>query len=105
MQNSSFVSAIQNADILLAPHHGRESGYNTDFMSNVNPCLTIISDGKFCDTSANGRYSQKSQGWLVHRRRGSDITRKCLTTNSDGTVVAEFGYNHANSRFLSVTID
>ena len=60
MERKDFKDAVSNAYILLAPHHGRESGYNSDFVSLVNPSLTIISDGKYCDTSANKRYSQNS---------------------------------------------
>ena len=33
-----------NARILVAPHHGRESGYSEAMISNVNPHLIIISD-------------------------------------------------------------
>ena len=105
MGRTSFMNAIENADILLAPHHGRESGYNVDFVNHVNPRLTVVSDGRFCETSANGRYSAKSRGWTVHRRNGMSIERKCLTTNSDGEVLVKFGYNDDNSRFLSVAID
>lgn len=104
MQRDAFKTAIKNADILLAPHHGRETGYNNDFVNLVNPRLTIVSDGRFCDTSANGRYSQKSRGWTVHKRNGTSSERKCLTTNSDGEVYLKFGYENDNSRFIAVTI-
>lgn len=67
MERKDFKDAVSNAYILLAPHHGRESGYNSDFVSLVNPSLTIISDGKYCDTSANKRYSQNSSGWEVYK--------------------------------------
>lgn len=105
MNNNSFISAIQGAYVLLAPHHGRESGYNSDFVTKVNPHITIVSDGSYCDTSANNRYSQKSQGWLVHKSNGTSSTRKCLTTNSDGAATVKFGYEDDLSRFLSVAID
>jgi len=105
MKRIDFKNAIENADILLAPHHGRVSGYNVDFVNHVNPRLTVVSDGRFCETSANERYSAKSRGWTVHRRNGTSIERKCLTTNSDGEVLVKFGYNDDCSRFLSVTID
>ena len=102
MELESFKAAVRNAYILLAPHHGRESGYNSDFVSLVNPSLTIVSDGKYCDTSANNRYSQKSTGWKVYKN-GTSSDRKCLTTNSDGEVFVEFGYDN-EERFLSVNI-
>ena len=105
MSLPSFMSAVKNADILLAPHHGRESGFYVDFVNLVNPRLTVVSDGKYSDTSANGRYSAKSRGWKVHKRSGGSVERKCLTTNSDGEVLVKFGYDNNDSRFLSVTID
>jgi len=104
LEDRNFISAIQNANVLLAPHHGRESGYSAEFMSKVNPHITIVSDGRFCDTSANNRYSQKSQGWQVSKRNGTSSTRKCLTTNSDGSVSVAFGYRDDNNAFLSVQI-
>jgi len=105
MLQNAFQTAIKDTDILLAPHHGRESGYDNDFVNLVNPRLTVVSDGRFCDTSANGRYSQKSRGWLVHKNEnGTSSERKCLTTNSDGEVFIKFGYNDNGSRFLSVHI-
>lgn len=103
MELDSFKTAISNAYILLAPHHGRESGYCSEFVKHVNPSLTIVSDGKYCDTSANNRYSQNSSGWKVHKKNGTSSDRKCLTTNSDGEVYVEFGYDNGE-RFLSVNI-
>jgi len=105
MKDSDFVSAIQGAYVLLAPHHGRESGYCSDFVTKANPYITIVSDGNHCDTSANSRYSQISQGWTVYRRDGTCSNRNCLTTNSDGVVTVRFGYENDDSRFLSVVID
>jgi len=104
LNSDSFKQAIKDSDILLAPHHGRDSGYYLDFINLVNPRLTVVSDGNFCDTSANSRYTAKSRGWTVHKRNGTSQDRKCLTTNSDGTVFITFGYEN-NSNFLSVTIN
>ncbi len=105
LKNLGFKKAIQEADILLAPHHGRESGYNKEFVECVNPRLTIVSDSKFCDTSANARYTAISRGWKVFRNDGSSRERKCLTTTSDGEVVAHFGRKNDSSRaFLHVKI-
>lgn len=102
LQKESFTTCIKDADILLAPHHGRESGYNTDFINLVNPKLTIISDGRFCDTSATSRYSQKSQGLMVYYKNGSSEKRNCLTTRTDGEIFVEFGKNYNEKLFLSV---
>ncbi|MCL1880813.1 MAG: MBL fold metallo-hydrolase [Oscillospiraceae bacterium] len=94
MENGLFLKAIKDADILLAPHHGRESGYNSDFVKAVSPCITIVSDGKKVDTSANDRYSAISRGWTVYNSSGGSKKRKCLSTNSDGAIRIEFGDNY-----------
>jgi beta-lactamase superfamily II metal-dependent hydrolase len=104
MGQNSFAKAISDADILLAPHHGRESGYHEDFINTVNPRITVVSDSKFCDTSANARYTAKSRGWKVHKSDGTSKDRKCLTTASDGEVVAHFGFQDNDDRFLYVKI-
>ena len=99
-----FKETIKNADILLASHHGRESGYHNDFVSLVNPRITVVSDGRFSDTSATNRYSAKSRGWTVYKKDGSFCKRYCLTTRQDGTIVATFGNNGENP-FLNIKIN
>tara|TARA_R110002049_G_scaffold195855_1_gene364990 strand:- start:56 stop:931 length:876 start_codon:yes stop_codon:yes gene_type:complete len=105
MAQDDFVESIKDADILLAPHHGRKSGYNEEFVNAVNPRLTVVSDGRFCDTSYNAQYTNKSRGWKVHKKgNGTSRIRKCLTTASDGEVVAHFGYRDDEKLFLEVKI-
>lgn len=90
MKKTEFKQLVENASILLAPHHGRESGYNKDFVSLVNPLLTIVSDGINCDTSANKRYSQNSRGYDVFSKKKNEKSKRyCLTTNSDGVILAK----------------
>jgi len=101
LRDNYFLNKISNADILLAPHHGRESGYNADFVNRIKPKLTIVSDGKKVDTSANSRYSQISSGWEVYKRSGGSGKRYCLSTNNDGHIVVKFGVD-SGSRFLYV---
>lgn len=86
MKESDFKNAVRSADVLVAPHHGRESAYHSEFVSLVNPRITIISDTTKSDASAVDKYTQKSRGWKV---RGEE--RKCLTTRNDGNITVEFG--------------
>ena len=86
MKESDFKNAVRSADVLVAPHHGRESAYHSEFVSLVNPRITIISDTTKSDASAVDKYAQKSRGWKV---RGEE--RKCLTTRNDGNITVEFG--------------
>jgi len=91
MENDSFKNCVQNADILIAAHHGRESGFHNEFVNLVSPRLTIVSDSINPDTTAVSRYSAKSKGWKVFDKWGYSETRKCLTTRSDGNIEIVFG--------------
>ncbi len=107
MQRLDFKEAICNAWILVAPHHGRESGYNNDFVDLVNPYLTIISDTTKGETSATEKYTSKSQGYSVWKQGEYTPTeRKCLTTRNDGNVEVVFGESDdpSYSGTLRVTI-
>lgn len=86
MKENDFKNAVRGADVLVAPHHGRESAYHSEFVSLVNPRITIISDTTKSDASAVDKYTQRSRGWTV---RGEE--RKCLTTRNDGNITVEFG--------------
>ena len=49
---ADFRASISGVDILIAPHHGRDSGFHKGLFEHFNPRLTVISDGRFIDTSA-----------------------------------------------------
>lgn len=91
MESTYFQNCVKNAHVLIAAHHGRESGYHNDFVSLVNPLITIVSDTINPDTTASSRYSAKSKGWKVFDIWGNEENRKCLTTRSDGNIEIEFG--------------
>jgi len=100
-----FVEAIRGTDILLAPHHGRDSGFCPALFNYISPYLTVISDGRFCDTSATDRYGRVTRGWKVyHRRSGAIEQRKCLTTRNDGVIIVKC-YRQGTTPYLSITID
>lgn len=101
-----FKKAIKDADIFLAPHHGRDSGFCSDLFEHLNPRLTIISDGRFCDTSATDRYSKITRGWTVHHRSGKESEKRfCVTTRNDGVIFVKMGYTEEKKPFLYVQID
>lgn len=105
LEKDDFKNAISDADILLSPHHGRESGFHSELFEHFKPRLTIISDGRFCDTSATDRYGKISTGWTVHHRNGEKEKRYCVTTRNDGVIVVKLGYTSDNKHFIEVTID
>jgi len=105
-QRTDFVSAINGVDILLASHHGRDSGFCNEIFSHFTPKLTIISDGRFCDTSATSRYNQKTEGWSVFSRNDeSTEIRKCITTRNDGIIVVSVDKLEDGRTSLFVTIN
>lgn len=102
----AFTGAIQGTDILLAAHHGRESGFSPDLFKHIQPYLTVVSDGRFCDTSATDRYTKQSRGWTVKSRKsGRTDKRFCLTTRNDGVIVVKCGLNDDSRPFMAVEIE
>ncbi len=103
IEDQSFIAAAKGVDILLAPHHGRKSGYCTELFDAIGkPRLTVISDGRFCDTSATGSYGNQSSGWLVHYPDGSSEERLCVTTRNDGVIRVRAYIGNDNKPYLIV---
>lgn len=92
MKRDSFKEAIADAYVLIAPHHGRESGYYDDFVAKVRPYLTVISDTSKGTTSVTEMYDVHTRGYSVFNCSTlRDEERKCLTTRRDGNISIEFG--------------
>ena len=92
MKQTDFKEAVKNAWVLVAPHHGRESGYYEEFVDLVKPDITIISDKSGTDTSASQKYTNKSKGYTVNNKlTGEKEDRYCLTTRKDGNIEVIFG--------------
>jgi len=97
LSKRDFRVAVANADVLLAPHHGRRAGTHAEFLELVNPKLCIISDGRATETNAVSNYSRVARGANVHRRSRGAVIRKCLSTRNDGTIRVSFGHGVAGS--------
>ena len=106
IKKTGFLDDVSDADVLVAAHHGRETGYYKDFVGKVNPRLTIISDSSKSSTTAQTKYTNASRGWNVHNlNSGKDEKRYCLTTRSDGNIEILFGESTtSNNGVLSVSI-
>ena len=99
-----FVEAIRGTHILVAPHHGRRSGFHGPLFECIEPKLTIIPDGRVVDTSATSRYSAVTEGWTVQRRSGGQEKSYCVTTRKDGAIDTEItaGFNGRTTLKVSV---
>ena len=100
-----FKEAIAGVHVLVAPHHGRESGFHSELFKHFKPLITIISDGRFLDTSATSRYSSVTKGSEIGRQNGIREERKCITTRKDGSIYVEVNRNLYGQSFLNVIVD
>ncbi len=108
LEDDEFVEAIKGTDILLASHHGRESGFCEELFDHIEPSLVLISDGPETDTSVTDRYYDVTtkEGWNVYKRSSDDPPEKrwVLTTRNDKAIVARFGISNAKKKYMNVTI-
>lgn len=106
LEKEEFLKAIKNTTILIASHHGRESGFSKNIFEYFRPDITIISDGKYNDTSATERYNYYSNGAKVKSRsRGEEKIRYVLTTRNDSVIyiVIEYdSYYQSTNRAITI---
>lgn len=105
LEKPSFIKAINDTDIFVASHHGRESGYYSELFKYFNPKLVIVSDGPEVETSVTDKYSKIASGWNIYKRSENEKIpheRKCLTTRKDGRLIIKVGKDN-NGTFMNVT--
>lgn len=87
LQRKYFTDWLKETKIFIASHHGRQNGYCSEIFRFLSPDLTIISDGRFGDTSATARYTNHTKGLLVTNQLANQREhRKVLTTRNDGVI-------------------
>ncbi|MFR9496370.1 MAG: MBL fold metallo-hydrolase [Rikenellaceae bacterium] len=82
---SDIKSKVDDATILLAPHHGRSGEFCKDYFNCVNPILSIISDKPIVHTTQNDSSS-------LYKGRGCELygsMRYVLSTRKDGNITFE----------------
>lgn len=105
MKDRDFATAMDRANVFMASHHGRESGYCAEIFTE-KPNLCVVSDGRVQDTDARQRYSYHAKGWIVRKRNGgSPEERYCVTTRQDGFIYIKIGLSTDSKTYLSVEID
>ncbi len=89
MKDDDAMSACKNAEVLVAPHHGRDSSYVHDFVSHVNPDLVIFSEESEGEDgyTVPSKYGQVANGEVVMNEIAEEgEERFVLTTRSDGRI-------------------
>jgi competence protein ComEC len=56
--SSMHLNPLLNASVLLASHHGRESGFSATALKVIKPQHIIISDGEPAETDATDKYKR-----------------------------------------------
>jgi competence protein ComEC len=85
--NPSAWSAIKNSEVLVAPHHGRDSSYDEELVEHINPDLVVFSDEGDPKNPATEEYRSHASGVPVtHEDTGSTETRYVVTTRKDGRI-------------------
>lgn len=87
LQRPDFCAELRGTDVLVASHHGRESGYCSDIFDYFTPSAVVISDKPIEHetqrTVPDYRRVVRTQGVRV-RTTGRD--RHVLTTRRDGWI-------------------
>lgn len=88
--NPSAMSAIKDSEILVAPHHGRDSSYDEDLIDHINPDLVVFSDEGDPQNPATEEYRGHASGVdVTHEDSGNTETRYVVTTRNDGRIRIE----------------
>jgi beta-lactamase superfamily II metal-dependent hydrolase len=88
LQRADFRTALNNVDIFVASHHGREDGYCEEMFQYFGPnCprFVVVSDKSIVhDTQKTGAwYADKAAGGIFN----GEANRRFITTRSDGSLI------------------
>jgi beta-lactamase superfamily II metal-dependent hydrolase len=77
---ATHKAAVTNVDILIAPHHGRDSERDWEFLDVVNPRLTFFGNAK-SEHLAYQAWSNRDLSIITNNQAGNII----VSTNTDAT--------------------
>jgi beta-lactamase superfamily II metal-dependent hydrolase len=88
----TFKATVSNVDVLVASHHGRESGICPDIFDthSCKPKIVVISDNymQYDTQETSAYYGSKCTG--ITGFRGASSVRKVLSTRKDGEILFSF---------------
>jgi len=77
----TWPKTVSDVDVLIAPHHGRDSGRDYEFLDTVNPKLTIFGNAS-SDHRAYDAWNNRDLPFITNNQAGYiilDITRNALS--------------------------
>lgn len=93
---------LRSTNILVAPHHGRENGYHQDIFDYCSPEAIVISDKPLQHGTQDGMASKYANHVSTGITFDDKVTRKVLTTRSDGHILIDFKSD--GSRFYTTNL-
>ena len=87
LKNAHVCQMLAGADVFVASHHGRESGYCREVFDHCRPSLVVMSDSpvEFDTQKMASTYGQHATGeWFT--TAGKREWRKVVTTRNDGDI-------------------
>ena len=104
LTQDDFVNCLRETNFLIASHHGRNEGFYNEIFNYFTPKMTIVSDGKFRETSVTDAYSKITEGWDVNKRDTNDeMKRYVVTTRNDGSIT--INVEVSDTTYVNVAID
>jgi hypothetical protein len=90
LRDPNFVADLRTVNVFVAPHHGRQSGYNAEVFRHCRPKIIIISDDRVQYDTQTGIYDDtEAAGVLMFDRQRPGLlnsqNRYVLTTRCDTT--------------------
>ncbi len=74
---ANHVAEVSNIDVLFAPHHGRDSGRNFDFLKTLNPRVTLFGNASSKHLAYNSykptRLTNNQAGYIVLDIKDNEI--------------------------------
>ena len=82
LRNQNFISDLQRVNVLIASHHGRESGYCAEVFDYCSPSVIVFSDGPIVHATQemSDAYARHATGIQFNGEK-----RYVLSTRRDGT--------------------
>ena len=98
-----YIKSCANTTTLVAPHHGRESGYSEEMINDLSPDLILISD-KFAKGHTDHRYYSAGKGLFAYPDgkippQGLPNIINCLSTKTKGRIrihITQNGFLYIN---------
>jgi len=90
---NTFQQEVSNVDVLFAPHHGRDSGRNYDFLKTLNPSVTLFGNASSKHLAYNSyppiRITNNQAGYVI-----MDISDKIYFYVKNYEFARDFRNNH-----------